>query len=311
MHRSITRRPYRARMTIFALSFLLIAASIISMTSPVRTASADDTYWITLCPAASNSTYRWSYGHYQYTEDEKTEVEVALDGSVDDMYFGLDGVAVRYDTNDFTHNDSWLEFSEWDDDNHTQTGDMPPDNATIENVYVVARLAYYAPDAYLAYSLNNGSDYEQSSLITSPYLGMMPYILMTWDVTELEVWTPQMLNTSDLCARMIALPDADIHYYVDYVGFYFTWYADIPGGGQGGLIGEDDDIPEGDFDFGNFFLTENIVGVMGTVGMIGMILTPTATILIYRMGGHEAVPLFVKMLTLFMFCCTLTLYSLS
>ena len=276
------------------------------LTVPHHATADTFTWWATVCPSASNSTYEWYYGHYHSTPVEATEVEVDLDSDYWDLYATVASSCHVFETNDFTNNDTWLDHGE--SEYYTPVGYMPPTDATIISVNVMVRFTTYRPMLQLSFSTNNGSSWTTSGTYAesaNPYLG-----IIQWNVTNLVSWTPALLNSTDLCARLTTYPTELTHYYLDYLGYWILWGGDYAGGGDGG---QDDDSEEGSgtLDTEAYFSVDNILGIMGLVGLVGAIAAAPLGVYLYKHSREEGVVIVIKMLVLFMFCVTLFMCSLG
>lgn len=288
----------------------LISACVVMSSCLVIPSNASATafsYWLTAGPSASNSSYEWYYGHYHSPEVEAPEIEVDYDTDWFDLYPIVASSCHVFETNDFTHNDTWEDHGESED--YTIVGYMPHEDATVLSVSIVARFVFYRPALTLAFSTNNGSSWTTSGSYPasySPFLGVL-----FWNVTSLATWTPALLNNTELCARATTYPTELIHYYLDYLGYWIIWGGEYEGGGGGGE-GEGEDEGYGPFDTDAYFSVGNIVGLLGLVGFIGLIAIPAGAIIIYRNDpGQGLINMFIKMLAIFMFCLTLFMYSIT
>lgn len=274
--------------------------------------TAEVTYWLTTAPSAYNSSYWTIYPKYASTPVESEAVKTARDGSTLDLYTSSVGLTKCVETNDFTDNDSWVypgpsEYA-------TPVGYLPPDNATIITVHVLVWFTACRPDMTVYLSTTNKSSWSNSGPITGS--SSIFYGIYQWNVTSLRTWTPAMLNDTDTWVKIKAIPTAGIHYYLDYLGFFILWSADLEGGGMGGEIGDDEEYdPEGDtqgaFDFDFIFDAGGIVGILGVVGFLGMIAVPPLAMLAYKTSNESRLVIFVRAIVSFMFCLSLFLVSLG
>lgn len=306
------------RILVLMTTFIIASASLI-VVIPTGV-KADIYYYITELPSGSNSSYVWSYGHYHSDEGELPEAEIADDDDEFDLYTTLPSASQMITVTDFTDNTSWV-YPDFDE--HYPVGDrfevsfLPPDTATITSVLVVTRFGVvlpapgtvYFPSMYLSYSLDD-SDYDYSALYPAS-MSTNPYIL--WNVTNEETWTPALLNTSVLGARIITLPQAYVHYYLDYVGFVITWYGDYLPGGEGGGEGGGGDplVPDIPTDYGQLFTVEGIPTILGIVGFFGMMFTAPLGIYLAQTTSESNMVVLVKMIAMFTVFLTFFMVSVT
>ena len=307
----IRMRKYRrgAPIVIALMVIHIVFGTLAFVPAGVRAA---DSYWVSVLPAGTNSSYFWSYGHYYSGEGPRPEALVANDSSEFDLYTTLPTVAQRTTISDFTDNSSWVwvDIEDYIDiGERTITKSIPPDLATIDSVLVVTRFGVvlpapgtvYFPSMYLGYALDGGTTHWSS--LYPPSMSTNPYIV--WNVTNEETWTPDDFNDTDLEAGLITLPQQNVHYYLDYVGFIIGWHGEYVGGGEEGAPIAPD-IPT---DYSDFFTVANIPGIMGIVGFFGMVVS--APLGIYLAQNSEKSRIAIGIKTLAMFMVFLTFFMLS
>lgn len=287
--------------------FMTACLFIASMCCITNHAKADITYWSTAAPVSHNSTRDIYYGHYHADLGDIPEAQVINDGNKVDLY-GPVAYTNVITTHDYTNLSEWVDPGE--SSYREPVGFMPPGDATVTAVFVYVVFTQYRPSMNLAFSINNGSSYTESSTFAESrelFMGAL-----TWNVTSYTDWTPELLNSTDLLAKGYFYPVAYTHYYLDYLGFVVYWEGDYAGGGD---LGGDPDEEEYDtgpsYSFDQIMSEEGVIAISGLVGLIGMVMTPTIGIYIYRHGNEETGSLFIKMLVLFMFCLTFFMVSIS
>lgn len=286
----------------------LLMTSLMLLPTP---AAAEITYFYTAAPTAYNGTTWTQYPRYSTTHIDTDSIKAFNDGSSQTISISTSGIYKWAMTNDFTNTEDWYVETEGDP-YWTTVSHMPPDNATIEQVYVVVVFETYRPDSYMYLSTNNGTSYQNSGLLTgslSPYYGTR-----LWDVTDLVDWTPALLNSTWVWLEIKMVPLVGTTYYLDYLGFEVFWYGDYEGGGAGeGWIPTEDDldvIPEPDYRV--IYDAEGIIGIMGFVGLIGMVATPAIMVYANRQNqGDGKMNLFIKGVCMFMFFLTFFMVSLG
>jgi len=290
------------------IAIMFILVGLVTML-PTGVTAAEYTYWSSASPPSYNCSYWTVYPHYSSTVTEVEGPKVSGDAVTQDLY-GTTGVSKWVKTNDFTDTGSWVDPGS-NSSYIEPVGWMPFANATITAVYLSAQFTNYRPDMQLSFSVNDEASWTTSSTITgstSPFMGDW-----NWNITTLATWTPELLNSTDLWARMKASPVTGLHYYLDYLGFVVYWWAELEGGGSGGegveeLPGTDTDF---DIDYNIIYSGEGIIGILGFVGFIGMIGVPALTIYLFRKSDEGRMATFIKMLVLFMFCLTCFMVSVS
>lgn len=271
-------------------------------------ASAEITYWRTVGPPAHNSTWDLYYYHYHGDFSPCEPIQVALEDDTQDLY-GAAAFTHIMTTNDYTNLTEWVDPGE--SDYREPVGYMPPEGATITTVSVYVRFTVYRPQMQLAFSINGGSSYTSSSVIsetTDPLLGV--YV---WNVTSLATWTPTLLNSTDVFVKGTFWPTVYTHYYLDYLGFVVDWHADIPGGGDLGGEEEEEYEPNPLPGVDSGFLLEpgGIMFLIGLTGFIGMIAIPPAAVWMFRRDGGSKLHAGISALVAFMLCFTMFLAALD
>lgn len=274
--------------------------------TPTTVSATELTFWSSASPPAYNCSYWTVYPRYSTGVTEVEGPKVNNDLVTQDLY-GSTGVYKWVKTNDFTDIGSWVD-PESNSSYIEPVAWMPPSDATITSVLVSASFTNYRPDMVLSFSVNNGSSWTSSSIIsgsTEPFMGQW-----SWNVTTLATWTPALLNSTDVWARMKASPVTGFHYYLDYLGFVVYWWAEREGGGSGGGTGDPGTSESRDYSF--VYTADGLIGIIGIIGFCGMIAIPALGIWTYRHNqGEGRLSIFVKMLVLFMFCLTCFMASIA
>lgn len=276
---------------------------------PMQTVQAADlTYWCSTCPPAYNSSYWTVYPRYSSTHVEADSVET-FDETYLDLYTGSTGLIKYVRTNDYTNLGEWQDLM---DSNFSEpVGFMPPDNATITSVWMIAAFSGYHPYMRFGFSTNNASSWTYSSYMAESTSSYMTWGNVGWNVTSLTTWNATLLNSTALWAELKAYPTAGTHYYLDYLGFRVFWWAELEGGGSGGWDPEPDTEPSEPFDYSFIYSAEGMVGMMGLIGLIGMIGIPAAGVYIARNSNDSRINILVKMIALWAFCFSLFMYMVT
>jgi hypothetical protein len=181
-----------------------------------------------------------------------------------------------------------------------------PDNATIQEVYIVAvvKNSWVLPPKYynehwrtfrLSYGFGTESEPPDSFPLGEQFSILGDYWReITYRVTNLETWTPAMVKSHSLYT-FITSTDASTVYsslQVDYVGIMYNWTA-----GPTDYEGSDF-IPPGTAQLG--FISP--IGMIGLFGFIGMIATPVAAVWFYRNNGGSKIYFGVMALVTFTVC---------
>jgi hypothetical protein len=295
---------------IVAVSGLVVLSSLMAFV-PANVSAVDETFWSSASPPSHNCSYWTVYPRYTGSTTEQDGPKVSSDGDTLDLYTSSTGLHRWVKTNDFTN------ITEWIDPGGSEyimpVGFMPPTDATITVVYLSASFTQYRPKMELSFSVDNEGNWTESGSI-SEYTGLF-YGTWNWNITSLATWTPALLNSTDLWARLDASPTGGTHYYLDYLGFVVYWWAELEGGGDPSIW--DEDPPPGtdtelDIDYNIVYSAEGIIGIMGLAGLIGMIATPAFAVFVYRANhGEGKMNIFIKMLVLFMFCLTMFMVSIN
>jgi len=270
---------------------------------------AATTYWVTLRAPSHNSTYDLYYYKYHADLSPLEAAQVHNDSEVEDLWGSVSYIH-EVTTNDFTNTSEWVDPGsppEW-----TLVGYMPVPTATIATVYLSVRFTTDSmPEMELAFSINNGTDWTESSTIPAT-TSSSDY---QWDITELEDWTPAILNSTDLWAMGTFRPIPYAHHYLDYVGFTVLWYGDFVGGGAGGYPfpegGEETEEGGAEVTYDLIYSIGGLLGILGLFGLIGMIAAPALAVYAYRHTDEGKMSLFIKMLVFFMICLSFFMVSLS
>lgn len=302
-----------------AVALIIVIGLITSIFAlPVQVSAVDETWFRSYYPPANNATYYTitgkPYGIYN-TDAPK----IAGDDVVLSLGTASTGVTKVVKTNDFTDAGSWVEFA--NDTAFESVGHMPVPGATILSVSVRSywhnqlgfpNMAYW-PDHILRFSINGGSYYQSSAMISSGVFDT-DEISKGWNVTGLATWTPELLNSTSLWASLYAYPVAGYGYYLDYLGFIVLWSAEVEGGGTGW----DPSTPPEDEGNGTWapnywFIADEggLIGILGFIGLIGMIATPALAVFAWRSSDDSKISIFVKYLATFVFCFAMFLAALT
>jgi len=286
----------------------LLMTSLMLIPAP---AAAEITYFYTAAPTAYNGTTWTVYPRYSTSAVDTDSVKAFNDESYHTVYTSTSGIYKWAKTNDFTNTGDWYVDTEGDPF-WTTVSHMPPDDATIEQVYVVIVFEAYRPDTTLYFSTDDDYSYNNSGVLSgsmSPYYGTR-----LWDVTALADWTPALLNSTDVWLKAKMTPTLGVNYYLDYLGFEVFWSGDYVGGGGGEdwVPGEEDLPGPPPLDYSIIYDAEGIIGIMGFVGLIGMVATPAIMVYANRQNqGDGKMNLFIKGLVMFMFFLTFFMVSLG
>lgn len=238
-------------------SFLLIAPV------PVR---ATTSIWWTMYPSAYNSTWQRALPFPQIGPNPCSDIS-ARDGISKDLYYAGDSAQVA-ENGDFT-NASWSDWDEFLGLDYVN-GTQPPDNATITVVWVTAYFMTQSPDCYLLFSVDNKVTWYNSDPILAAYGPV------SWNVSTLIAWTPQLLKSPQTWAKINAFPTPSTHIYLDYIGISSMWTVPYGGGYEppggettGGMIG-------------GTWASSIVIGTLGGIGFIGMIAYPALAIYSFK-----------------------------
>lgn len=261
------------------------------------TAKAVSTTWFSYWPSAYNSTFWQVYPKYI------TGVVTCYPAQIDDSVTKDLHSTATYayvETNDFT-NPTWYgpeplpEYA---------SGDPCPNNgtATIVAVLIYANFMTWHPEITLYFSVNDKASWSAGYSVSAGYGEV------GWNVTALIAWTPEIMNSDDTWIRLRAQDMSSSNYYLDYLGFLYSYT--VPWGG--GYIPPDPPDPEDeDGPSWTYNLTGGgVVGVMGVVGLCGMVGVPAWAVLAWRNGQDTRVGVFVKALVMGMFCFAMFWVSL-
>lgn len=301
------------RFTAIAIVGIMILSSAFLI--PAKEASAAELSFLwTEYPSAFNSTTWTVYPKYSTTPVSSHAIEVWNDSSSLDFYTASAGLVKYARTNDFSDIDNWTgtpstEYS-------THWGWMPPVNATITGVFVVANFYESCPKMQFAVSTNDAGSWSSSAIVSENIDHYAGWGTWSWNITSLTVWNGTLLNSTDLWAQLKVWPTPSTHYYLDYLGFSVWWWDDSGLGGSGVDDGitptpEDEDGLPSDIDYSFIYDAGGIIGIMGVIGFIGMIAAPALGVYVYRNGTESRMALFVKMLALWMFCMTMFMVAVN
>ena len=148
-------------------------------------ALAEDGVHYTWFPSAYTSYY-WRGG---YTPASSYGVQVYDDGYLQSVNSPFTGLTVYAETNNFTNPTYYFE-----DEIITPLWYLPPANATIDVVWVTAQFATTSPQQFqFRLSTDDKASWDLSAIYYDYPTGSI-----NWNVTSLYVWTPAMLNSTDL-----------------------------------------------------------------------------------------------------------------
>lgn len=301
------------RIAVIGMVGLVITGACLCM--PVESVQAAELSFLwTQYPSAFNSSTWTVYPKSSTTPVASHAIEVWNDSSSFDFYTASTGLIKYARTNDFSDIDNWTgtpstEYS-------THWGWMPPENATITGVFVVANFYESCPRMQFAVSTNNASSWSSSAIISEDFDYYAEWGTWSWNITSLLAWTPAMLNSTSLWAQLKVWPTASTHYYLDYLGFSVWWWDDSGLGGSGVDDGitptpEDEGGLPSDIDYSFIYDAGGIIGIMGVIGFIGMIAAPAIGVYVAKQGTESKMALFVKMLALWMFCMTMFMVAVN
>lgn len=293
----------RSKISLLVVPMLLLSSFGLLFVA-TESAKADTFYYGSWLPSSLNSTYWTVYPHYSGSETSEYEVQVAYESYLD-LYTTSSGLLRYVETNDFNNTD-YNDLNESDE----YVWYMPPSNATVTSVRVIALFIYQFPETVLYYSTDDESTWETSSVYPAGGGGISPYGAVTWNVTSLESWTPALLNSTDTWVKAKFTPVGGQHYYLDYLGFIVTWYYDVPGGGEDPI--EDPETGDDGADIGwDIIYGEGLIGTLGALGLIGMVAIPALAIWVFRNTDEGKMNVFVKMLAAFMIFLSFFMVSVS
>ncbi len=297
----------------FALKALIMASLLIGSAVvfiPDNASAASSYYWSYL-PSANNATLEKVYKRYTYGPVVENGIRIKNDS--DYLVIHETTVAEGYPlitltSDDFTE-DTWYAYADPVPDGIVST--MPWDNGTVTiiDVRIQITISYPNPAFSVTYSLDGGSTWGTPiSIAAGVFWGS--YLL---EVTDEEVWTPAMLNSTDLMVEMVIYPTEDVYYGIDYLGWFVKWSVPYSGGSSSSAFGEWDRTDEATSPGWDFITTEHgIVSLLGLFGLVGMVAAPALGIFAYRANPDEGkMRMFIKMLVLFMFCLTAFMYSIT
>lgn len=276
-------------------------------------AATDYTYQ-TMYASAYNSSY---YGTYFATGWPPTtyydpdppepmyEVQVQNDSYLEDLYAYSSAILLYIKTNDFTNP---LHHLPWYGNTlgGTLMPELPPDNGTVTILSVCIQYLFKnsaAPYGILKYSIDDQATWESLEVYGSS--------VVQWNVTSMESWSPGLLRSNELWVQYVSTPAPGIHYYMDYLGISVKWSAPYALDGYPGFIPPEEELPEGETDYDTFFVSTNIVGLLGFVGLCGAIAVPALAVYVYRNGDEGRMVTGIKMLAAFMIFLTLFLISIN
>lgn len=186
------------------------------------------------------------------------------------------------------------------------TGPDAADNATVQEVYIVAvvKNSWAPPPKYynehwrtfrLSYGFGTESEPPDSFSLGAQFSIIGDYWReVTYRVTNLETWTPAMVKSHSLYT-FITSTDASTSYsslQVDYVGIMYNWTA-----GPTDYEGSDF-IPPGTAQLG--FISP--IGMIGIFGFAGMVATPPVAVWLSRRDGGSKIYAGVMALVTFTVC---------
>ena len=191
---------------------------------------------------------------------------------------------------------------------------FPSPSATIKEVYVVARcISNYAITVELGYYTNYSAQQASPVGLNNSYGLYGPYFrnaigdqsnifqVVQWRVTNLEHWTPELMNSTQLAACLIFDRSTEEGYgiIVDYIGFEFNWTD--PGNTW---------TPPADYEMGGMSYANMTYAAMGVAGFVGMIGAPALGIFLARTSDEKPM-LFLKMFVLTAICFAFFIAGIS
>lgn len=272
---------------VIALGLMMFAPMMTIVSEP---AVAADTTWFCYMPSSYNSTFWQIYPKYTTGVTSCYGAQVASDGQTKDLHSTATYAYVE--TNDFT-NPTWND--PYGGAMNFTSGDPVPDNgtATILSVSIYAKFMTWYPDMVFYFSVDDKSSWSAGHSVSAGYG------TIGWNVTALTAWTPAMLNSDDTWVRLKASSMTTYNYYLDYLGFIYSY--SVPWGG--GYTPPEEDLPEEEDepDWTYDLTGGGVVGVMGVVGLCGLVGTPAWIVIAWRQGEGSRIVIFVKGLVLGMF----------
>jgi hypothetical protein len=160
---------------------------------------------------------------------------------------------------------------------------LPYDNATIDWVLVTTYWHFipasnnYTPLMTLKLSINDKASWMSygSTIPKTRWPYPLTETAITWNVTTLVAWTPALLKSQDVWAKIYTYTSAGETYYLDYVGLHYFWHVPwVPAG----VLPEPPAPQTHPFAFGGFTVTSVFIGSLGAMGFIGMIAYPALAI---------------------------------
>jgi hypothetical protein len=214
----------------------------------------------------------------------------------------------------------------------------PPDNCTILHVEIQALLFTmdevapydgWTPEMTLQFSTNGKASWYVSSLIPSfPYgygdpSPMAPDIPIApgldynygqgkfaWDVTNLTTWTPAILKSSNMWVQANVQLTYNAVSYMDYLGLNYAFLYP----GETGVwcnTSNTTPIPETETPPTVLPFSLDTMGLIGTVGFIGMIAIPAGGIWMAKRSDQPKLALGLQMMIAFVVCLGLFLAAIS
>ena len=276
------------RMSISLMVVFTLLVGALSMAA--YDAEAYEGTYYTYRPSSNNSTF---YRLFQ-TPGAAYGAQVAWDGYSLDFSHTSDDI-YWLETSDF-NNSLW-----YGEDELGIYGDLPPDNATITSVSLIAEFVTHQPFLTFYFYGPSGLNFDQHF--------DEGYGTLIWNMTGLMTWTPQILSNVSATAALLMNTEGNIDYTISYLGFdiiqWEGWSENPPA--------PDPPTDDGDgWDPGYDIVYTNIPGLLGLIGFMGLIAVPAAGIWVARNGKSEShIELFVKILAAWFFCFALVLYAVA
>lgn len=226
-------------------------------------------------PSAYNSTHFFAFPLPQVGPNPCPEVSARADGLTKDLYYASQASAQYAENGDFT-NTTWHDDDEFFGLDYI-SGTQPPDNATIIIVWVTAYFMSQSPDVYLLLSIDDRATWYNSDPILAAYGPI------SWNVTSLIAWTPQLLKSPQTWARVNCFPLGSTHYYLDYIGISSAWT--VPYGG--GYVPPGEVEETGGQMMSSGWLTDIFILSLLGIGFVGMIAYPGLAIYSYKSSDDK------------------------
>lgn len=264
-------------MLLFGMVAMTMQAPAIPKTLPahMQTSFEVGNYSSTF-PTAENSSYLLGVGDL---DSPALGYEMWHDGlTYPDLYATSFARAATAVTNDFKVANPYF----------PGRNDLPPIGANITGISMAAIFSGdHLPGGYslvtdwnMWLSINGGSSYIYAGEATPVNFGGGDVIGLAVNITGLEIWTPELVSSSSLCAKLTFTVPAYLTFYLDYLGLQY-FFCVPPGVGvpAGGLY------PNGTWD-PPYYSPGDITIWIGFGGLLGMVATIPVAIWSSRRTGE-------------------------